>query len=561
MPLTNNSGHGSTAVPAVTICRRFSRVLDGLCRATLTLAGFTIATSCFASEPNETVYFAFDDHSIPWRDNLQLKMQRASKHPENPVLKRGPKGSPDFGHAILYGTVIHDGDRFRMWYLGMPDGSLDEWKTTRWRPMCYAESHDGVTWSKPNLGLVEVDGNKKNNACRIESDQHFLTQIDDFLSVIHDPEDPDPSRRYKCAFIAHLPWDSVRGGIRDVGETPRESVQSRVRLAMMVTAVSVDGLRWKVVGDRPAVNEKLEVSSLYRFGDFYYAAGQQLSPWSWKADGSDVKRMMTVFRSSDFERWSSAKATGFLRTSQRIAVEEKAPQQTHMGAGLWNRGNVMVGLYGMWQDGPQGKPAGAARLWGTHVDLGLVISNDGIRYREPVTDHRVLSHGKPGEWDDIALLQGHAFANVGDQTYFWYSHWDTSGQLRNMDIGLAKLRRDGFGSLTLHNSKALGHFETKTFAKLASDHKLVLNVDGVTRDQPLRVELLDEKARPIPGYSGKQAAVVTENSVAAEVTWPSTSESHLPQDKKFAVRVIFRAHSEANVYCLYLRTTSTEEQR
>ena len=90
-------------------------------------------------------------------------------------------------------------------------------------------------------------------------------------------------------------------------------------------------------------------------------------------------------------------------------------------------------------------------LWGTHIDLGLIVSNDGIHFREPVPDFKVISHGKEGEWDSVALLQGHAFANVGDKTMIWYSHWDTSGEKpETMEIGLATLRRDGFGYLSRH---------------------------------------------------------------------------------------------------------------
>jgi len=55
----------------------------------------------------------------------------------------------------------------------------------------------------------------------------------------------------KAAFIAHAPWAEVKGGVRDVGQT--ES-----RLCAMVCATSADGLAWRIVGDRPCVNEKFE---------------------------------------------------------------------------------------------------------------------------------------------------------------------------------------------------------------------------------------------------------------------------------------------------------------
>ena len=284
-----------------------------------------------------------------------------------------------------------------------------------WRPMCYAESTDGINWTKPELGLVDLHGNKRNNICLIEGEPYSLTRVNDFLSVLYEPEDPDPARRYKAVFIAHVPYDDIRGGMSAIGIKEK-------RIGSTICATSADGLRWKVVGDRPAnaAGERFEVSGLYRFGNFYYTTGQLISPWAWRPDGSDVGRVMMAYRSPDFQHWSQAKALSFARPGQLITPPITG-QQTHMGAGLWNRGNVLVGLYGMWQDPAQKPPKGASHLLGTHIDMGLIVSDDGIHYREPVPGFKVIARGQPGEWDNTALLQGHAFVNVGDRTMIWYA--------------------------------------------------------------------------------------------------------------------------------------------
>ena len=72
-----------------------------------------------AAHGAETTFFAFDDHNIAWQHNLKLTLAAAEKHPANPVLRAGPPGSPDHGHAILYGTVLKQDGIFKMWYLGM----------------------------------------------------------------------------------------------------------------------------------------------------------------------------------------------------------------------------------------------------------------------------------------------------------------------------------------------------------------------------------------------------------------------------------------------------------
>ena len=118
-----------------------------------------------------------------------------------------------------------------------------------------------------------------------------MTRVNDFLSVLHEPDEPDPARRYKCAFIAHMPYDDIKGGMSRIGVKER-------RVGATVCATSADGLKWKVVGDRPANagGERFEVSSLYRFGGFYYSTGQLIAPWSWRADGSDAGRVMLAYR-------------------------------------------------------------------------------------------------------------------------------------------------------------------------------------------------------------------------------------------------------------------------
>jgi hypothetical protein len=236
--------------------------------------------------------------------------------------------------------------------------------------------------------------------------------------------------------------------------------------------------------------------------------------------------------------WSKAKALSYARPGQLSEVPVKG-QQMHMGAGLWNRGNVMIGLHGMWQDADEKPPAGKSWNLGVHVDLGLMISNDGVHFREPVPGFKIIPRGKEGEWDDVAILQGHAFVNEGDQTMIWYSHWDTGGVLENMDIGLATLRRDGFGSLSPKVSENDAHFITSAFTA----KQIALNVDGLTADSPLKVQLLDHLDHPLDGF---ELAVAT-NGINLPLKWSKPLPTH-----KIALRVNYPANSSAKIYAVYL---------
>ncbi|NQT12160.1 MAG: hypothetical protein HQ582_05405, partial [Planctomycetes bacterium] len=65
------------------------------------------------------------------------------------------------GNISYYHTVFRDGDRCRMYYRG----AHHDWETKRvtHQVVCYAESQDGIRWTKPELGIVDLKGSKKNS--------------------------------------------------------------------------------------------------------------------------------------------------------------------------------------------------------------------------------------------------------------------------------------------------------------------------------------------------------------------------------------------------------------
>lgn len=61
------------------------------------------------------------------------------------------------GKYAGYFTVFKDGDRFRMYYRGWDDVADAP------QVACYAESSDGLRFTKPKLGLFDFKGSKQNN--------------------------------------------------------------------------------------------------------------------------------------------------------------------------------------------------------------------------------------------------------------------------------------------------------------------------------------------------------------------------------------------------------------
>jgi hypothetical protein len=78
-----------------------------------------------------------------------------------------------------------------------------------------------------------------------------------------------------------------------------------------------------------------------------------------------------------------------LEATPGVTVQNEG-EESHEPAGVWNRGNVLLGTYGQFHGAP-GSPAHP-------MDLGLLISNDAVYFREPVPDFVFLPRGDPGSW-------------------------------------------------------------------------------------------------------------------------------------------------------------------
>ena len=102
------------------------------------------------------------------------------------------------------------------------------------------------------------------------------------------------------------------------------------------------------------------------------------------------------------------------------------------------------------------------------------------------------------------------------------------------------------------HKNAAGHFITCPIDAAVSPPSLWINVEGALSEAPLTVELLDDHDRPIPGYSGADAAKVVASGTRQAVIWPKTAGEHGPAAGRFAVRVGFPARGDVRVYALYV---------
>ena len=114
--------------------------------------------------------------------------------------------------CIGYASVIREGTKWRMWY-----GAYDrDYKRDDDQRLCYAESPDGIHWTKPELNLVEFRGSKKNNILISGPLMGGFC----FNSVFADWKAPSEGQ-YKLIFLRYsqqegIQW-RVHGGISEDG--------------------------------------------------------------------------------------------------------------------------------------------------------------------------------------------------------------------------------------------------------------------------------------------------------------------------------------------------------
>jgi len=471
---------------------------------------FLMPTLPGAAPLDGLVLFGFDDRAFPFQRHVQTHLI-PGKNPKF-VLEHGAEGSHD-EVLLYYGTVIRIDDTFHMWYNG------NYGPTTYGRMcyerknccICYTTSKDGVNWEKPELGLVEFNGSKKNNIVDLPAPDLWST-----CAVLYEPEDPDPNRRFKMAY------ETNTGGGENVAFSP-------------------DGLRWKIL---EKVMPGIEMTGITKHRGVYYVNGQ----------GGTQRpvpgRRLVTYASTDFQHWSPCGAVGLERTHDlsgpSTAADAHQYEEIHLGAGLWNRGNVIVGIYGQWH----GHFSGDRRR--LTLDLGLALSYDAVHFHEPIPDFRFIpAREQPGSpWDvGPALMQGQGMENFGDQTLYWYSLWrGTAGS----GIRIVTWPQDRLGMLKPFRPSGSQAISCP-IKVLEGQGKVYVNASGLGEHSQLHIGLIDEGFHPIPGYSGEDAAIIAENDLRMPVQWKG-GDSLLPSQGLVRLDIQFTGirPEDCRLYAIYI---------
>ena len=326
--------------------------------------------------------FIFDD-LIADTANVTRRVNAAVKHPE-PVLV--PDRPWEGNCVLLFGRALFDPDDglLKMWYATGPDYKL----------IGYATSTDGLAWTKPALDAVRIDGRPTN----IVFNGRGTTYFEPF-GVVKDRLDPDPSRRYKCAFKSALkPY-----------EGPDEHPFMPKSKRGVGTLVSADGIRWRLESafTNPDVCDIAHFFQEPADGSFVMHSRTKLIPetndgrwkhWGW---GRAVARI----DSPDFRTWTREKLV--------FAADHEDPEGTEIySLAVFPYADRYLGLAQMFHGlEHQGR-----------LDMQLVTSDDAWSFSRVEPRTPFIAEGDVGSWDRFNIAVGDMPpVTVGDQHRFYYS--------------------------------------------------------------------------------------------------------------------------------------------
>ncbi len=167
------------------------------------------------------------------------------------------------GNTSGYYSLFRDGDIYRMIYRGWQHDQ--EKRAAHQEVTCYAESVDGIHWTKPNLGLFPWNGSKENNIVWLGPGTHNFTAFRD------DNPKASADSKYKA-------FGGGSGGL--------------------LPFQSPDCKQWKLVQDQPVIVNGAFDSQNLAFWD----PDQRRYRAYWRYFGDGVRSIRTA-TSRDFISW------------------------------------------------------------------------------------------------------------------------------------------------------------------------------------------------------------------------------------------------------------------
>ena len=421
------------------------------------------------------------------------------------------------GHIGPYCSVLKDEGKVRLWY-DVRFGDTVQ--------VAYAESSDGLHFTKPVLGLFPLNGTTDNNIVMPTRIGGGSVWLDAHAS--RDQRYRSQSKGYNPPTAGQLYWFN-----------------------------SSDGIHWTLWQTQAIGACDTQSIAFWDRRIGRYVLYTRLNP-----NAGTQARCRTVRRleSDDLQHWENE-----LTVMQADAVDDTTyvsptpqPPVDYYGAAVFRYPDE-DGLYIMLSQtfwhftrrtqeelgilDSEADPLKAERLAPATLDVRLAVSRDGLTFDRLGARKPFMTLGPEGAFDSRFVWALPNPIRMGNELWVYYAgrNTDHDGILdpkaahAMSGVGLAVMRLDGFVSADA--DYAGGEILTRPLT--FEGHRLEINVDTGAGGS-LRVELLDASGTPIPGYARADAQPVWGNSVCMPVHWAAQKDLHLLSGKPVRLRFILR---------------------
>ena len=446
-----------------------------------------------------------DDVWFESQENIRLRMHTPVAREVAVTADR-----PWESGGVHYSTVIEDDGRYRMWYrCDVGEGPENRDGESM---MCYAESADGITWDKPDLGLVEWAGSRANNLFLPTDDLRGIN-----ASVIKDPNGVVGERYKMITRERARPVDAILGFVSD------------------------DGINWRRTGPDPILTGRPfdshnillwdEASERY----IIYMRGHSTSVAGTFGPTKDGHRSIRRSESADFLNWSEPETV--------IEADEDDPPGLHFytNSGVkYDRAANAFFMFPMMLYPERVHPA--APIPGLS-DIQLATSRNGItwerRFREPFI--------RPGldqrNWVDRNPIMGPGILELAPgELSMYYTELYRSGP--GARFRRCTIRTDGFVSVE-GPYRGWGEFVTPPLTFTGDRLELNYSTAG---GGSIFAELQDENGTPLEGFSIDDCDEIFGDKIEGEVTWKSGAGLGGHAGKAVRLRIRLR---DANLYAFH----------
>lgn len=461
----------------------------------------------------------FVDNFLIASTTLERKYGYPEYHSACPVLvpdqaweKQGAGGfAAPFSDGVWYDET--DG-KFKMWY--MAGGGT--YATSGAGVTCYAESADGINWTKPTLNVVEGTNIVRRGSVR------------DASTVWLDKQETNPSARFKM-------FESAGGAGKwaynyltsSDGKAWRDNGTPSGRIADRST-VYKNPFRNVWVW---SMRHNVRVNS----GDPYTVRARDYMENSDPAAGN--KEAVADLKYFWFGTWPN---------------EQKHPsyRDNDGSPGIYNQDatpyeSIMLGMFTVWQ-GPENDVCNRDGVIKRN-QIMIGYSRDGYSWTRDDMNPFLAVDDNTDAWNNGNLQSAVGSPLiVGDKLYFYLSGRKLVNGSEVVTTGLATLRRDGFASMS-----GSGELTTETL-RFKGDYFFVnANVRG-----KLLVELLDSTGKVIGGYSKDDCIAVSTDGTCTAVRWKGADSLKGLPSKVMKVRFYL---TDGDLYSFWVSDNTTGESR